>query len=133
MYIFTYIFENILENLIYESAGIWLYTRPQIDQPWYNKLRQIASLDKVVQNLNLAVDGISNDERCLILKANLNLDPSFKLESIKCNEKRSVICRKTNDKMIQRFPCIPQTQPDGNKQNDISQKRRKRSLVGMRV
>ena len=78
----------------------------------------------------------SVDDRnlCLVLTTSDGSSPAFELKSVKCEEKRSVLCRmeakmNTTPKLSS-FPCIPNIPNNGNKGTPTTIHRRKRDLEG---
>ena len=86
----------------------WVLTRSTTNDMWYDKLDKS---DNLLQNLNLAKDGLS-DVSCLIMgKYSKSPDLKFSLAVDACSEKHSAVC-KYNPQMTAslpeppKFPCL---------------------------
>ena len=77
---------------------------------WYNKLSKLPKDESLLENLETASGGFS-DEECLLMSKISKLDPKFSLRMGNCKEEHSVICRaeiqKINSlKETSKFPCL---------------------------
>ena len=112
---------------------MWLYTRPEHSEAWYTKLSKSSDLGTVVKNFEVATS-VNDRNLCLVLTPSDGLSPAFELKSVKCKEKRSVLCRteaKTNTTpKPSSFPCIPSIPNSGNKGTPNTIHRRKRDAEG---
>ena len=87
-------------------------------------LSQSTNPEMVVKNFDAAISSI-NGELCFALKMTAGQSPPFELKTIKCEEKKSVICRsqpKDNTTTAENistkpstFPCIPKNSKRRNK------------------
>ena len=78
---------------------------------WYDKLNQISNIGDMVQNIDVSINERKSG-LCLSLSETANEKPPFGLKLLRCDEKRSTICRvetpeKIPPKKPPSFPCIP--------------------------
>ena len=116
-----------------DEAGLWLYTRPKHSDAWYAKLSESLDPGTIVKNFEEATS-INDENLCLVLKTNHGFSPAFELKSVKCTEKKSVLCRTESKKNTtpkpSSFPCIPNIPDNGNKGTSTTLQRRKREVEG---
>ena len=116
-----------------DEAGIWLYTRPEHSEAWYAKLSKSLDPGTIVKNFAEATS-IDDENLCLVLTPNYGYSPAFELKSVKCTERKSVLCRTESKKNTtpkpSNFPCIPSIPDNGNKGTSTTLQRRKRAVEG---
>ena len=116
-----------------DEAGTWLYTRTEHSEAWYAKLSKSLDPGTIVKNFAEATS-INDENLCLVLKPNYGYSPAFELKSVKCTERKSVLCRTESKKNTapkpSSFPCIPSIPNSGNKGTPITIHRRKRGAEG---
>ena len=111
----------------FDYTGIWLRTHPVDNNDWYNTLSSTLNIESAVQNVRKAVNEvIGGNDVCLTLKKNSNGGPSFQLESVQCDEKRSVICRRNSSSSNlvpkpSRFPCMAEV---ADEEKEVERKKR---------
>ena len=119
-----------------DEAGIWLYTRPEHSEAWYAKLSKSLDPGTIVKNFEEATS-INDENLCLALKTRYGLSPAFELKSVKCTEKKSVLCRteskKNESPKPSRFPCISSSSKNRNKRAATRFPEENRDLEGKNV
>ena len=107
-----------------------MLSHPQIDDIWYDKLSKSMMDKSLIQNLNQAKDGISDDQ-CLVMTKVSSSDPMFSLGVQDCNVKQAAICR-VKPPMIAtppkppKFPCLNLSQVARRKRSSEDGKLQKR-------
>ena len=89
----------------------WMLSRPKIDDDmWYDKLGKSSEDNLLLENLNLAEDGLVNKD-CLIMSKTSQSNSMFSLSAARCEERHSAICRfepQMNNAKTKppKFPCL---------------------------
>ena len=86
--------------------------------------------ESLLQNLNQAKDGISDDQ-CLVMNKVSSSDPMFSLGIQDCNMKQAAICRVKPPLIVTppkppKFPCLKLNQVDRRKRSSGDEKDQKR-------
>ena len=104
-----------------EILGTWMLSHPKSNEMWYDKLSKSMKDEFLLQNLNQAKGGISDDQ-CLVMNKVSSSDPMFSLGVQDCNVKQAAICR-VQPPMIAtppqppKFPCLKLNQVDRKKRS----------------
>ena len=119
--------------------GTWMLSHPKTNDIWYDKLSNSIMDESLIQNLNQAKDGISDDQ-CLVMTKVSSSDPKFSLGIQDCNVKQAAICRVKPQMMATppkppKFPCLNLNQVERRKRSSEDEKLQKKgknigSLVG---
>ena len=116
-----------------------MLSHPKTNDIWYDKLSKSMMDESLIQNLNQANDGISDDQ-CLVMTKVSSSDPKFSLGVQDCKLKQAAICRVKPPMMASppkppKFPCLKLNQVDRRKRSSEDEKLQMRgknigSLVG---
>ena len=103
-----------------------MLSHPKSNDMWYDALRKSMKDESLLQNLNQAKDGISDDQ-CLVMNKVSSSDPMFSLGIQDCKMKQAAICR-VKPPMIAtppkppKFPCLKLNQGDRRKRSSGNEK-----------
>ena len=124
------LYEAITCEYLSVFPGTWMLSHPKSNDMWYDALRKSMKDESLLQNLNQAKDGISDDQ-CLVMNKVSSSDPMFSLGIQDCNMKQAAICR-VKPPMIAtppkppKFPCLNLNQVHRRKRSSEDEKLQKK-------
>ena len=103
-----------------------MLSHPKTNDMWYDKLSKSMKDESLLQNLNQAKDGISDDQ-CLVMNKVSSSDPMFSIGVQDCNVKQTAICRVKLPMIATppkppKFPCLKLNQGDRRKRSSGNDK-----------